>query len=433
MENQAVLFEKISKYARWIEAGEKIEQALNRLERVSMTLELLSTTEIGKIVNRLRLNEKFGDKASKIVENWRNMAKNTQKEIEIVEKSITKNSCNNINVKVSNSNVLESNNSKRKATDKVDAFSAALAAGDNVKESKPKRLRSDDHILASIEKSLAESVRLLPRNVSSIKPITNTVTIEEDATIFKASKSLHKVYSGRKKTGYVNGDVPKLFDICLKKCLNNIDAIEETGDIPFNILQPILEKCTHLQLAKIESKNRYLEDDSDYLWERHCFEMFPKFKPKLEETWKRRFMRLMHEQDIKMKNHLQEISAKINSQHKFTNKSQLKAMLADPIAPRDARRRQIKNGTVCHSSMIPNAAELSRSRRQIFESGSSSDLKKMPLALRSVTTSTLSSSDLKQTRSEKNLNPLLCSKPKVLPKQGVLMMKSLKMMKSRPR
>lgn len=154
----------------------------------------------------------------------------------------------------------------------------------------------------------------------------------------------------------------------------------------------------------------------------------------------------MHEQDIKMKNHLQEISAKINSQHKFTNKSQLKAMLADPIAPRDARRRQIKNGTVCHSSMIPNAAELSRSRRQIFESGlyyyfffififlgSSSDLKKMPLALRSVTTSTLSSSDLKQTRSEKNLNPLLCSKPKVLPKQGVLMMKSLKMMKSRPR
>lgn len=81
------------------------------------------------------------------------------------------------------------------------------------------------------------------------------------------------------------------------------------------------------------------------------------------------FQRLTHERDVNMKMHLQEISERINNQQRETNKPVLKAMFADPIAPRDARRRQIKHGTICHSSSIPNAAELSRSRRQIFETG----------------------------------------------------------------
>lgn len=44
-------------------------------------------------------------------------------------------------------------------------------------------------------------------------------------------------------------------------------------------------------------------------------------------------------------------------------------MLADPIAPKSARSRQIKNGTICSAADLPNAAEISRSRRQIFETG----------------------------------------------------------------
>lgn len=41
-------------------------------------------------------------------------------------------------------------------------------------------------------------------------------------------------------------------------------------------------------------------------------------------------------------------------------------MLADP---RDARRRQVKTETVRHSLSVPDAVDLSRSRRQIFETG----------------------------------------------------------------
>lgn len=147
-----------------------------------------------------------------------------------------------------------------------------------------------------------------------------------------------------------------------------------------------------------------------------------------------------------MKNHLNKISERINNQQRNLKKPQLTAMLSDPIAPRDARRRQIKNGTICHSSTIPNAAELSRSRRQIFESGllifyyyyclffffigDSSELKKMPLVLRSAVPST---STIKHQNSGKNYNPLFCSKPLATPKHGALMKKTLKMFKSRLR
>lgn len=76
----------------------QIEQALSRLERIPMTLNLLSSTGIGKIVNRLRLDEEFGNKASKIVESWRNMARNTQKRNDVVEKDSSKDGSNNLNV-----------------------------------------------------------------------------------------------------------------------------------------------------------------------------------------------------------------------------------------------------------------------------------------------------------------------------------------------
>lgn len=49
--------------------------------------------------------------------------------------------------------------------------------------------------------------------------------LDDYSTMFKARKSSHKVYAGRKKTGYTNGEVPKLFDICFKMCINNIDGL----------------------------------------------------------------------------------------------------------------------------------------------------------------------------------------------------------------
>lgn len=43
--------------------------------------------------------------------------------------------------------------------------------------------------------------------------------------MFKARKEQNKIYAGRRKINNVTGEVPKLFDICLKFCNNNINGI----------------------------------------------------------------------------------------------------------------------------------------------------------------------------------------------------------------
>lgn len=78
---------------------------------------------------------------------------------------------------------------KRKAVGEIDAFAAALAAADTVKESKPKRARADDHILAGIEKSLAESARSLARPDSSNK-LKQMANLKKTEGIFYNKKYL---------------------------------------------------------------------------------------------------------------------------------------------------------------------------------------------------------------------------------------------------
>lgn len=49
-----------------------------------------------------------------------------------------------------------------------------------------------------------------------------------------------------------------------------ITALEFTGGIPFEILQPVLERASPQQLITLEDYNSYLLEDTDVLWESHC-------------------------------------------------------------------------------------------------------------------------------------------------------------------
>ena len=44
--------------------------------------------------------------------------------------------------------------------------------------------------------------------------------------------------------------------------------------IPYDMLKPILEKATPVQLFNLEDFNPYLLDDSDELWAAHCRKEF---------------------------------------------------------------------------------------------------------------------------------------------------------------
>ena len=49
--------------------------------------------------------------------------------------------------------------------------------------------------------------------------------------------------------------VPKLFSLCIEVLIEHIDAIEEVGPIPVDLLRPVLERCSPQQLKRLEHFN----------------------------------------------------------------------------------------------------------------------------------------------------------------------------------
>lgn len=107
-----------------------------------------------------------------------------------------------------------------------------------------------------------------------------------------------KVYSGT-KTGQLLS-VPSLHELCIRFLQKNIDALEYTGGVPFEILRPVLERASPNQLFTFEHFNPYLMEDSDALWQQHCKNKFRAYKRQEMETWREMYTRCEKEQEERL-------------------------------------------------------------------------------------------------------------------------------------
>lgn len=115
------------------------------------------------------------------------------------------------------------------------------------------------------------------------------MTEEEEFCASISSKTMRtKVYSGAKSTCMMI--VPTLHELCIRVLQKNIDALEYTGGVPFDILKPVLERASPEQLFNFEDFNPYLMDDSDLLWEGHCKRKFRGKKRQEMETWREMYI-----------------------------------------------------------------------------------------------------------------------------------------------
>ncbi|XP_066530699.1 elongin-A isoform X2 [Hoplias malabaricus] len=150
------------------------------------------------------------------------------------------------------------------------------------------------------------------------------------------------VYSGS-KTSYL----PKmmtLYEQCIRVLQNNIDSIDEVGGVPFEILEPVLDRCTPEQLYRIEQVNQHFIEESDELWMRHCQRDFKRETPQEYESWRELYLRLHDEREER----LRLLTQNISSAHANKPKGrQVKMAYVNSVAkpPRDVRRRQEKFGT----------------------------------------------------------------------------------------
>lgn len=195
--------------------------------------------------------------------------------------------------------------------------------------------------------AIQPNYRPLPSiDVTPLSPQRRKVPVcndEEDAGFTgKRFNSKMVVYSGS-KTAYL----PKmmtLYEQCIRVLQNNIDSIAEVGGVPFEILEPVLERCTPEQLYRIEQSNQWFIEDSDDLWMRHCQRDFKRQAPQEYESWREMYLRLHDEREERLKLLTQNISSAHANKPKGR---QVKMAYVNSVAkpPRDVRRRQEKFGT----------------------------------------------------------------------------------------
>ncbi|XP_061109945.1 elongin-A [Conger conger] len=200
--------------------------------------------------------------------------------------------------------------------------------------------------------AIQPNYRPLPSiDITPLSPQRRKVPVscdEEDAGFTgRRFNSKMVVYSGS-KTVYLP-KMMSLYEQCIRVLQNNIDSIDEVGGVPYEILEPVLERCTPEQLYRIEQCNQCFMEDSDELWMRHCQRDFKRESPQEYESWREMYLRLHDEREER----LRLLTQNISSAHANRPKGrQVKMAFVNSVAkpPRDVRRRQEKFGTTSASS-----------------------------------------------------------------------------------
>lgn len=141
--------------------------------------------------------------------------------------------------------------------------------------------------------------------------------------------------------------------MCIRYLQKNIDSLEYTGGIPFDILQPVLERATPEQLATFEHYNPYVMDETDKLWQQHCQLRFRTGKRNEMESWREMFVRCTEERDARL-NSLTNIIKQ--SQKVAVPLRQTKLAYVDSMVkpPRSVIKKQNQFGT--HNKLITTPA-----------------------------------------------------------------------------
>ncbi|KAL7890443.1 hypothetical protein AOLI_G00027010 [Acnodon oligacanthus] len=178
--------------------------------------------------------------------------------------------------------------------------------------------------------------------------------VGEEAPVFTGQRLNRKmqVYSGSKVVYLPT--MMTLYQQCIRTLQNNIDSLYEIGGVPFEILEPVLERCTPEQLLRIEECNPVYVGVTDHLWERHCHRDFRNAQLEEYESWRELYLRLFEERERKLKR----LTKSIVLAHSGKPKGrQVKMAFIHSAAkpPRNVRIQQELHGTA--SAGLPHPAD----------------------------------------------------------------------------
>lgn len=132
--------------------------------------------------------------------------------------------------------------------------------------------------------------------------------------------------------------------MCTRFLQKNIDAIEFTGGIPYDVLRPILDRATPEQLSTFEHYNPYIMEDTDNLWEIHVRNKFRKAQRREMESWRETFIRCGDEISAKLSS-LTNLLKKNHSGAPVGRQTKLAYVETAVKPPRSVAKSQMRNGT----------------------------------------------------------------------------------------
>ncbi|XP_028405161.1 elongin-A-like [Dendronephthya gigantea] len=169
------------------------------------------------------------------------------------------------------------------------------------------------------------------------------VSTDIPADLLSSRKSRTQVFSGR-RTANRSGVVVSLHEICIKILIENVEALFDTGGVPFDILEPVLAKCSPAQLWNLEEYNPYFTEDTGPLWKVHCQRDFKETSTMKHDDWRALYLEKHEGREKKLKS----IDAKIKASQaakQQVRQVKLAYVHTQAKAPPQVRRRQVKHGT----------------------------------------------------------------------------------------
>ncbi|XP_012543329.1 transcription elongation factor B polypeptide 3 [Monomorium pharaonis] len=239
--------------------------------------------------------------------------------------------------------------------------------------------------LASTLPEISPNYKPLPyinpvQRKEEIKPVDDIIYVKNQRT---------KVYSGN-KVGYTT--VPTLYEMCIRVLIENIDALEFTGGVPYDILKPILERATPDQLFMLEHHNPYLIEDTDILWKYHCNREFRNNERQEMESWREMYMRCLDEREAKLKTLTANIKQSID---KSIPVRSAKLAYVDNVVkpPRNVLKKQAKYGT---ANAIP--ATVSSVKKKLVSGGATNNATNIAVPPPPMSRFKASTSNMKKTK-----------------------------------
>ncbi|KAJ7272060.1 RNA polymerase II transcription factor SIII subunit A-domain-containing protein [Mycena haematopus] len=114
--------------------------------------------------------------------------------------------------------------------------------------------------------------------------------------------------------------VPTLVQYCQRVAAVHVDAISSLGDeLRYDLVKPILERCTVDQLLRLEQASPYLKKDTPEIWKELCFrtyhtaaERYRRGEIQEPDSWKDQYFVLVEEEARR----IEEVGLKIRRQRK---------------------------------------------------------------------------------------------------------------------